>query len=147
MDSSDFALVQTMQRERIHIRRQLYLRNQLIILACLAAFFLYQIVTVHSAGITLGLFMLLAYSLIFLSNFIHDHSIAKALKNYQSLFCMDATAHVVHDGGSSFVEFRDNSGLVIYTTSLKDDIFWFQTGDKALLVYFDEKNPSAYKNM
>lgn len=147
MESTDCALVQSMQKERIHIRNQLYLRNQLIILFCLAAFFLYQIVTVNSAGITLGLFMLLAYSLIFLSNFIHDHGIAKALKKYDTLFCADASACVIRDGSSSFVEFRDSTGQILFTTSLKDDVFWFHTGDRALLVYFNEKDPIAFKNM
>lgn len=147
MDSNDCALVQRMQKERIQIRRKLYLRNQMIILVCLAAFFLYQLAAVNSAGITLGLFMLLAYSVTFLSNYLHDHSITKALKSYNTLFCADAAVHVIQDGNSSFVEFRDNAGQIMFTTSLKDDIFWFQTGDKALLVYFDEKNPVAYKIM
>ncbi|MBT9779826.1 hypothetical protein GPL15_25475 [Clostridium sp. MCC353] len=145
MDSNDCALVRKMQKERIHIRRHLYLRNQMIILACLAAFFLYQLVMVNSAGITLGLFMLLAYSVTFLSNFIHDHGIMKALKNYGALFCADASVSVIRDGNSSFVEFRDNSGKILFTSSLKDDIYWFQTGEKALLVYFDEQTPVAYK--
>lgn len=145
MEAEDCRLVQQMQKERIRIRRQLYLTNQLVILVCLAAFFLYQIVTLSSAGITLGLFMLLAYSLIFLSNFIHDHSITKALKQFDTLFCADAKAYVIRNDNNSSVEFRDNSGKLLFATSLKDDIFWFHTGDKALLVYFDENTPTPYK--
>lgn len=145
MDSRDRDLVTTAQKERVRIRHKLYLRNQLVILALAALFFLYQIIKVNEAGITLGLFMLLACSLMFLSNYVQDRGVAKALLKYDSLFCADAVASVTEVKNSPAISFKGRGSQLLHTSTLKDDTVWFQSGDKALLVYFDETKPTAYK--
>lgn len=145
MNIEDRDQVLSMHRERIRIRNRLYLRNQLIIIALAAAFFIYQIVTNNSNGITLGLFMLLACSLMFLSGALQDRGVKKALDHYETIFCAEATVYVTGSGSDSSVTFKDHKNQVLFTSTLKDDIHWFRSGEKALLVYFESHKPTAYK--
>ncbi len=145
MDESDRNLVLNLEKERIHIRRQLYLKNQLMVFGLSLAFLGYQIFRFYSDGIILGLFILLAASTMFVSDFLQDRQNRKALKGKGALLCTDAEASLSTDGSKPAILFKSKDNRLLFTSSLKDNLHWFHSGGSALLVYYDQENPTAYK--
>ena len=132
------------EKDRIQVRRRLYLQNQLIVTGIACVFLLYEIFRVNEAGITLGAFLFLCCLAIRVYNFFQDMGYRRPLKRNQELLCADASAHPSKTNGASCVQFQDADGHIILSSSLKDDIHWFEEGDRALLVYYSPKKPIAY---
>ena len=133
------------EKERIQIRRQLYLKNQLLFTGIAAAFLIFQLFRLNANGIMLGFFMLLACCAIHISNYAQDRSWQKALRGKKELFCADAAAHPCQDGKRAAVAFKNVENRVLFTSRLRDDVCWFREGDRALLVYYNPQKPTAYK--
>lgn len=145
MDAHDRSLVLSLEKERIRVRRQLYLRNQLVVIGLLLAFLIYQILRANSAGITLGVFILLAASTMFVSAYLQDRHFRKALTEKGELLCADADASLSTDGPKPAVLFKSKDNRLLFTSGLKDNLHWFHSGGQALLVYYDKEIPTAYK--
>lgn len=143
--AEDLPKILAAEKERIRIRRHLYLKNQLLFIGASAAFLIFQIFRLNSGGIMLGAFMLLACCAVHISNYAQDKSFRKSLRGKKELFCADATAHSCLDGTRDAVAFKDTENHVLFTSRLRDDIHWFRDGDRALLVYYNPQKPTAYK--
>ncbi len=145
MNERDRGLALSLEKERTHIRRQLYLKNQLAAVGVIAAFLAYQLFHSHVAGVILGIFMLLAACSAFAAYSIQDHEIRKALSGNKELLCVNATAYLSTDRPKPSILFKSKDGKLLFTSSLKDDLFWFSSGGQALLVYYNPSTPTVYK--
>lgn len=145
MNEHDRSLALSLEKERTHIRRQLYLKNQLVVIGVIVAFLAYQLLRSHVAGLILGIFMLLAACSTFAAYFIQDHEIRKALSGKEELLCANATAYLSTDSPKPSILFKSKDGKLLFTSSLKDDLFWFSSGGQALLVYYNHSAPIVYK--
>lgn len=145
MEKNDRDQILALEKERIRIRRRLYMKNQLLVIGLILVFLAYQIFRAYDAGITLGIFILLAASSIYFSYYLQDRGYRKALTDKKELLCTDATAHLSTDGEKPSVLFKSRDNRLLFTSNAKDDLHWFHTGDQALLVYYSQETPVAYK--
>jgi hypothetical protein len=145
MEKADCDLVLRLESERLRIRHDLYMKNQLIALGVLVIFIILQWFVGDNTTFTFAIAMLAIFGFLYLSTLAQDRGVRKALEKNEELLCVEATARPAKKGSRQAVFFTDSSDRHIFTSTLRDDVHWFASGGKALLVYYDKSKPIAYK--